>query len=356
MKINARLEDVARVAGVSTATVSRALTQPHRVRPATREIVNAVVQRLGYVPDASARALALGRTQTIGCVIPTLDHAIFARSTHALQTTLNTAGYQLLVASHNYDLESEFDLVQSLQQRGVDGLVLVGTDHHKNLWTNLKQWKKPCVLTWSCDPRLPSVGFDNAAIAQLATEHLLQLGHRQIAMVSGITRYNDRARQRVEGFRATLLKHQLSVPNDWIVQEPLTIAGGRAGLSSVLRSASIQGCMRPTAVICGNDLLATGVLLEAQRIGLRVPEDLSICGIDNHELSGEISPALSTINLPTSDLGRIAAAQMLAALAGTPIAQLSLLPFTLLSRESTSPPALQKPSKAELAKKPKSMR
>lgn len=344
MKINARLEDVARVAGVSTATVSRALTQPHRVRQATRDIVNSAVKGLGYVPDASARALALGRTRTVGCVIPTLDHAIFARSTHALQTALNAAGYQLLLASHNYDLDSEFELVQSLQQRGVDGLVLVGTSHHKNLWANLKQWNKPCVLTWSCDPRLPSVGFDNAAIAQLAAEHLLQLGHRQIAMVSGITRNNDRARQRVEGFRATLVKHQLSLPTDWIVEEPLTIAGGRAGLARVLDNAAMLGHMPPTAVMCGNDLLAIGVLLEAQRLGLRIPEDLSICGIDNHELSGEISPALTTVNLPTSDLGRVAAAQMLAALGGEPIAQLSLLPFALLARESTSRPTVQNTS------------
>ena len=108
-----RIEDVARIAGVSTATVSRALSQPQRVRDDTRELVQRAVAKLGYVPDAAGRALASGRTRTVGCVIPTLDHAIFARSTHALQNALSQAGYQLLVASHNYDPVQEMALVQA---------------------------------------------------------------------------------------------------------------------------------------------------------------------------------------------------------------------------------------------------
>ena len=331
MKKGVRLEDVAQTAGVSTATVSRALSLPHRVRPATLALVRNAIQALGYVPDAAGRALASGRTKTVGCVIPTLDHAIFASSTHALQTTLAAAGFQLLVASHEYDPRVELDLVQSLQQRGVDALVLVGTDHHPNFWKLVGQWGKPTLLTWSCDDRLPSVGFDNQAIAALGTRHLLDLGHEQLGMITGYTVHNDRARARVDGFRATLAQAGHRVAHEQVSEQALKLGGGRIGLLELLKAPK-----PPTAILCGNDLLAVGALLEAQRQGLRVPQDLSICGIDNHDLAAEIIPGVTTISLPTRELGQIAAALILATMGGAPIAQQSLLPFQLLVRGSTA--------------------
>jgi LacI family transcriptional regulator len=334
MRNRIRIEDVAQIAGVSTATVSRALSQPDRVRADTRELVQRAVEKLGYVPDAAGRALASGRTRTVGCVISTLDHAIFARSTHAMQNALAQAGYQLLVASHNYDPVQELTLVQALQQRGVDALVLVGAEHHTQLWRLLADWRNPVLLTWACDPRLPSVGFDNQAIAALATQHLLDLGHRRIGMISGHMQHNDRAKARVQGLRDTLALAGLKLDNAALSQQTLNISGGRLGLIELLKAKK-----PPTAIVCGNDLLATGALLEAQRKGLSVPRDLSICGIDNHELAAEMNPGLTTVSLPTHDLGRIAAAQILAALAGEPIAQQSMLPFELLVRGTTAKPA-----------------
>ena len=337
MRNRIRIEDVARAAGVSTATVSRALSLPDQVRAVTRERVQAAVGKLGYVPDAAGRALASGRTRTVGCVIPTLDHAIFARSTHAMQTTFAHAGYQLLVASHNYDRTAEWQLVRALQQRGVDALVLVGTDHSSELWTEMQASKKPVLLTWSCDPRLPSVGFDNEAIAALATRHLLQLGHTRIGIIGGHTDNNDRARSRLEGFRKALTQAGLLLPHHYMTEQSLSIAGGRAGLSNLLKARSA-----PTAVLCGNDLLALGALLEAQQRGIAVPQALSICGIDNHELAGEIPPGLTTVRLPTQDLGQIAADSVLAALRGEPIARRSLLHFELLVRGTTAAPTRKK--------------
>ena len=326
-----RIEGVALAAGVSTATVSRALSRPDHVKPATRDRVQKAVDRLGYVPDAAGRALALGHTRTVGCVIPTLDHAIFARSTHAMQTALAQAGYQLLVASHNYDPQAELELVRALQQRGVDALVLVGAEHHKQLWKELDAWRNPVLLTWACDARLPSVGFDNEGIAAMAVRYLIDLGHRRIGMISGLTANNDRARARVEGLRKTMTSAGLKLARDRVTEQTLNISGGRLGLIELLKAKS-----PPTAVVCGNDLLAVGALLQAQRQGIVVPTALSICGIDNHELAAETNPGLTTINLPTHDLGRIAAAQILAALAGEPIARQSLLPFELLVRGTTA--------------------
>jgi LacI family transcriptional regulator len=333
MRKPSRIEDVALAAGVSTATVSRVLSQPERVSQKTRDKVNAEIDRLRYVPDAAGRALASGRTKTIGCVIPTLDLAIFARSTHAMQTTLAESGYQLLVASHNYDLSLEADLVQALQHRGVDALVLVGAEHHAQVWSHLKNWSKPALLTWVCDERLPSVGFDNQEIAALATRHLLDLGHRKIGMISGHTAHNDRARLRNEGFFAQIAQRRLPSPVSWVSEQELSISGGRLGFKQLFSQRK-----RPTALVCGNDLLAIGALLEAQEMGLNVPQDVSICGIDNHELAGEMRPGLTTVNLPTSDLGRIVASQVLQILAGVPVPQKSLLPFHLVLRASTAPP------------------
>ncbi len=330
MRTKSRIEDVALAAGVSTATVSRAISQPDRVSAKTRDKVQAIIQQLRYVPDAAGRALASGRTMTVGCVIPTLDLAIFARSTHAMQLSFAKSGYQLLVASHNYDLGVEVDLVKAFQHRGVDALVLVGSEHHAQMWASLKNWNKPALLTWVCSERLPSVGFDNPAIAGMATQHLLALGHRKIGMISGHVAQNDRAAQRMEGFLGAM--HAAGLPSqDIVCQQGLSIQGGRMGLRQLFANPD-----RPTALLCGNDLLAIGALLEAQSMGLRVPEDLSICGIDNHELAGEITPGLTTISLPTRELGHIAAAQVLQLLAGEPVPQKSLLPFELVQRGSTA--------------------
>jgi len=331
MKKRTTLEDVAKAADVSTATVSRVLSKPELVRASTREQVMAAVRQLDYQPDAAARALASGRTHTVGCVIPTLDHAIFARSTQAMQTTLARAGYQLLVASHDYDPAIEFEVVRVLQQRGVDALVLVGTDHASGLWKALHAWNKPTLLTWSCDPRLPSVGFDNEAAAQMATEHLLSLGHRRIGVISGLTSHNDRARSRIEGVRQALKRAGLELLPSLLTEQVFNLDGGRTGLRALMAARH-----PPTAIFCGNDLLATGALLEAQRMGLRVPRQLSICGIDNHELSEAINPGLTTIHLPTQDLGRITANSVLSAIAGNTIAAKSLLPFELVVRGSTA--------------------
>lgn len=331
------LEDVARVAGVSTATVSRVLSKPDVVSISTRERVKSAVRQLDYQPDASARALASGRTHTVGCVIPTLDHAIFASSTQAMQTTLARAGYQLLVASHGYDQTVEFEVVRVLQQRGVDALVLVGTDHTPGLWKSLRSWGKPSLLTWSCDPRLPSIGFDNKAAARVATEHLLALGHRRIGVISGLTAHNDRARSRIEGVRQALNDAGLQLPARLLTEQVFNLQGGRKGLQELM-----AGRLLPTAIFCGNDLLATGALLEAQRLGIKVPGELSVCGMDNQELAEEFNPGLTTIHLPTQDLGRITANSVLSAIAGEAIAVQSLLPFELVVRGSTAAVSAQR--------------
>jgi LacI family transcriptional regulator len=327
-----RIEDVARFAGVSTATVSRTLSNPQLVKADRRESVMRAIKALGYVPDQSARALASGRTHTVGCVVPSIDHAIFAKSTQSLQSALNDVGYQLLLASHDYDAKMEHRAVITMQQRGVDALVLVGTDHLPITWRAIRSWDKPTILTWSCDARLPSVGFDNHAVATAVTEHLLKLGHRRIGIISGYTLNNDRARRRIEGVRDTMARAGLTLKPELVTEQPFNLGGGRLGLQALMK-----GRHAPTALVCGNDLLAAGALLEAQRVNIDVPGSLSICGIDDQEWARELNPGLTTVSLPTRDLGRITAFHIAHALAERDFEKQCLLPFELIVRGSTAP-------------------
>lgn len=332
----AKLSDVAALARVSTATVSRALTCPGKVKPATAARIRQAVQALGYVAHGAARALASKRTHTIGAVIPTLDNAIFAKTAHALQKTLDDAGYTLLIASHEFDAAVEARLTQALIERGVDGLVLLGATHHPSVLRLLDTQRIPYVLTWALDAtgRHPCVGFDNRAAANRIAGHLLDLGHREFAMISGVTAGNERASERLEGVRRALAASGIVFAPGRAVEKPYTLSAGREGLREVLR-----GTPRPTAVICGNDVLAIGALAECQAQGIAVPREISLTGFDDLEIAAVVTPALTTVHFPTAELGSYAAQHLLARLAGKPFEMRTELPVELVVRASTAPPA-----------------
>ncbi|HXF65788.1 MAG TPA: substrate-binding domain-containing protein [Burkholderiales bacterium] len=331
----ARLADVARLARVSAATVSRALTQPQKVRPATAARVRQAAQALAYVAHGAARALASRRTHTIGAVIPTLDNAIFANTTHALQRTLDEAGYTLLLACHEFDARVEERVTQALVERGVDGLVLLGTTHPPGVFRMVEAREIPYVLTWALDPsgRRPCVGFDNRVAGGCIARHLLELGHREFAMIAGVTRGNERAAERLEGVREALAARGIALAPGRVVEKPYTLAAGREGLREVLR-----GKPRPTAVVCGNDVLAIGALAECQALGIAVPGELSVTGFDDLEIASVVTPALTTVRFPTAELGSRAAQHLLAQLEGRPIQARLELPVELVARASAGPP------------------
>jgi LacI family transcriptional regulator len=331
----AKLADVARAARVSTATVSRALTLPHKVKPATASRIQQAVQTLGYVAHGAARALASRRTRTIGAVIPTLDNVIFANTVHALQKSLDDAGYMLLIASHECDAEVEMRVTRTLLERGVDGLVLLGTTHDPGLLEMMDMHQIPYVLTWALDAsgRLPCVGFDNRAAGLCIARHLLELGHREFAMISGITAGNERARGRQDGVREALAERGLDLPSRRVVERPYTLSGGRDGLREVLDRDE-----RPTAVICGNDVLAIGALAECHERGVAVPGQISITGFDDMEIAAVVTPALTTVHFPTGELGALAAQHLLARLRGDSFELRRELPVELVVRASTAPP------------------
>lgn len=334
-KKTAKLSDVARLAKVSTATVSRALTLPHKVKPLTLSRVRQAVQTLGYVAHGAARALASRRTHTIGAVIPTLDNAIFANTIHALQKTLDEAGYMLLLASHEFDSEVEVRVTRALIERGIDGLVLLGTTHQPDVFQMIAAHQIPYVLTWALDEsgRHPCVGFDNRAAAIQLANYLLDLGHREFAMISGITAHNERAKERRDGVREAIAARGARLPAARIVEKPFTLSAGREGLREVM-----IGHASPTAVICGNDVLAIGAIAECNARGIAIPQQISITGFDDMEIASLMTPGLTTMHFPTTELGTYAAHHLLSRLAGKNVAPLRQLPVELVVRGTTAPP------------------
>lgn len=330
----ATLADVARLARVSTATVSRALTLPHKVKPRTLIRVQHAVQTLGYVAHGAARALASRRTHTIGAVIPTLGNAIFANTTHALQRALDEAGYTLLLASHEFDPSAEVRATRALIERGIDGLVLLGTTHQPSVFQMIRANRVPYVLTWALDPneKHPCVGFDNRAAAIRLVNYLLDIGHREFAMISGHTAQNERARERMEGVREAIAARGGRLPVHRVVEKPFTLSAGREGLREVIADGAA------TAVICGNDVLAIGGMAECNARGINVPRDVSITGFDDMEIASLITPALTTVHFPTAELGLYAARHLLKRLTGETVPMRSELPVELVVRGTTAPP------------------
>ncbi len=303
-----RIEDVARAAGVSTATVSRCLNSPATVRESTRSIVEEAISKLGYTPHFGARALAMNRTHTIGAVIPTMENAIFARGLQAVQERLSDSETTLLLACSGYDPDREARQIRTLMQRGVDGLILIGEARPKETYAFLQSREIPIVLVW-CDGESTDhicIGFDNRAAARGMAQTVLDYGHRQIAMVAGIMDWNDRAARRVEGVRQALTAAGLDLNADNLIEAEYSLEAGALALRRLMSRSP-----RPTAVICGNDVLAAGVLQGARQMGLRVPDDLSITGFDDIELASVLDPGLTTVHVPHRRMGWTAADRIL---------------------------------------------
>lgn len=336
------LQDIADAAGVSTATVSRVLNSPAAVRPALRERVEQQIRALGYVRHGAARALASARSYTIGAVIPTLESAIFASGVDAVENRLAEARQTLLLAVTNYDLDHEYTQVRALLERGVDGMILVGRDHNPETLHMLSQHHCPFVLTWTyaAASPYPCVGFDNPGAARRITEHLLDLGHKRIGVIAGIQSGNDRARERVQGVAAALSARGLSLDPKSLIEKPYVIGDGRDAFRALMQRPKTK---RPTALFCGNDVLAIGALLEARHLGLSVPDDVSIVGFDNLPLAEHLSPGLTTIHVPSRRMGKGAAEYLLQCIAGEAPEAPAALPTDIMIRGTTAPPPKRYP-------------
>lgn len=330
------MADVGRAAGVSVCTVSRAFSMPDTVRPAIREQIFAAAERLNYVPNSSAKALRLQRTHLFGAVIPTLDHAYFAKLVNSFQETLAASGYVVVVLTTGFNNYSMFDRVRALIEQGAEALMVVGRIEDEALRKYIAKRRIPIVTTYTYlgEGDFPSVGFDNYASTRNAIDYITRLGHTRLAMIAGPMKGNDRQTARVKAFKDA--HEELGISEPWPVLE-------RDYVSAISKGAE---CLRlihaahpdTTAIICNSDAFALGILLEAQRLGLKVPQDFSLIGHDDQEFAGLILPGLTTIRVPAEEMGRWSAEALLNAKQHDAPVMPMKLDADLIIRGSTAPP------------------
>ncbi|RKP51882.1 LacI family DNA-binding transcriptional regulator [Pararobbsia silviterrae] len=327
----ATLADVARLAGVSLGSASRALSVPDQVKPQTLESVQRAVEQLGYVRNGAAQALASRKTRTIAALYPTLNNPIYADSIQALQQTLWAHGYQLLIASHEYKADREIDAARAIVERGVDGLILVGTDHPPAVLDLVHQYALPYVLTWSVDnTHYPHcVGFSNFDAAYRLAKRVVEHGHTDIALCGGAMEGNERARARVAGTRKALAESGIALRPEWMLEVPFSFEGGRHALRTLLERGA-----RPSVVICGTDLQAIGVLDECRTQGIDVPGQLSVTGFDDIELANITHPPLTTVHVPSFEIGARSARHVLALVEARPAQDEMVLDAPVVMRDS----------------------
>ncbi|OCK59909.1 LacI family DNA-binding transcriptional regulator [Bradyrhizobium sp. LMTR 3] len=341
-----KIEDVAREANVSPATVSRVLNHPGIVRPELRDKVMRFITDLSYTPDSAARALKSGRMRTIGAIVPTLGLGIFAESVEALQNRLSESGYTLFIANSQYDQRRELQEMQSLIERGIDGIVLVGGSHGRELRTLVEQTGVPVITTYvsKAGGGIPAIGIDNERATREMTEFLLGLGHVRFGAIANILPSNDRSRARLDGIQRALSEAGIRLQPTQVIRADHSLAQGRKALRQLLTDHP-----GTTAVICTTDTLAIGAMTEARKMGLSVPRAVSITGFDDVELAAQVDPPLTTISIPAAEIGRGAADYLISAIAGRPVPKSVLLPYRLVVRSSTASP----PKADRLPKRPR---
>ena len=332
--------EVAARAGVSPATVSRFFNNPGIVRPKTRVKIEKAAEDLGFIRDRMAGALHNRFSGTIGLIVPTIDNAIFAELIQAFAARLRHHDRTMLVAAHNYDLKIEIGIVRSLLERRIDGVAVIGFDHELASMEMLATRNVPVLSVWNYreDSRLPCVGTDNRDAGRQVVSHLLEKGHRDIALLFPPVASNDRAKDRYESALEALRENHVPASSIRLLESIYDIGAAKQIIVSMLQERP------PTAIICGNDILAQGALYACQKCGFDVPGQISIIGIGDFRGSAHMEPALTTVRLPARQIGE-AAADMLCS--GKPLVvgnktQRVHIPSVFVERESVGAPDSQR--------------
>ena len=328
--------EVAKRAGVSPATVSRFYNSPDIVKGPTRNRIEKAAADLGYIRDRMAGTLHHGFSGTFGLIVPTIDNAIFAELIEAFSARLQERDRTMLIAAHGYDLAMETAIVRSLLERRIDGIALIGFDHEAVPFNMLAQRDVPVISVWNYheDSKIPCVGADNYEAGRLITQHILKLGHQDIAFVFPETKSNDRARDRLKGALDTAKQYGLNVPEHRLQSCAYDVGAAKQMAKSVLTQNA------PTAFICCNDIIAHGVLFACQSMNVKVPEDVSIVGIGDFGGSEHLEPALTTVRLPANRIG-VQAADTLLSMSETgmpPKEFVESIALEFIERASTSKP------------------
>ena len=324
------VHDIARLAGVSAMTVSRALNHPDKVSPAMLAKVQAVVQHTGFVPNGMAGGLRSSKAKLVAAVLPTLVGPVFQETTRALNAALDAMGYQLMIGQSGYDVSREDSLLDAIIRRRPDGIVLTGIMHTAQGRRQLLASGIPVVETWDLTPTPIDmlVGFSNEEIGTSVCTWLHQRGYRRPALISG---QDTRAQRRNASFlrQARSLGLGTDIPV-CLTPPPTTLGAGRATLAELLaRPGGVD------AVFCSSDMLALGVMVEAQARGIRVPDQLGVVGLGDLEFAANLEPALTTVRIDGTRIGETAARFIVDRAEGRTVEQPILdIGFSIIERQS----------------------
>ena len=302
MKIT--IVDIAKLAGVSQATVSRVINNPEKVKEPTRRKIQRIMEENSYVYNALAGGLGKKTTRTIGLIIPTITNPIFAVSTQGVQTAAAQRGYSILLGSTEYSGKMEFDLVRLFLQKRVDGIILTGTPLHERSIEYVSQRNIPFAITYERikDDTTSFVAFDNVKASDHTVDYLYSMGHRRIGMITGHFSDSNRSKNRWEGYRAGLQKRGIPYDGQLVMQKDFTAIFGREAATRMLQHPN-----PPTAIFCGNDIIAYGAMAAAKDKGLKVGVDIGIVGFDDIEMSAVMNPPLTTTRIPGDEMGAMSA-------------------------------------------------
>lgn len=301
------MRDVAQQAGVSIKTVSRVVNHQAEISDATRQRVLAVIDTLGYRPNALARALVTQRTQIIGLVVVTLDNPYFTDIARGVQAAGREHAYQTFLATSDEDAHEEQHILESLVAYGVDGLIVYATSCSDGYLARFAERFRPLVLIHGLveHPNISHVRPDFENGARLAVDYLIGRGHRTIGMLANVESPPAR-RWRERGYASSLGAHGLVMQPDWIERDLAKIEEGCAATRRLLtRQPEL------TAIFAYNDMMAIGALKACRELGRRVPEDCAIVGFDDTHLATVVMPSLTTVRVDKRELGRQAFLRLL---------------------------------------------
>lgn len=308
-----KMQDVARLAGTSTQTVSRVLSRPELVAEPTRKMVEQAIRDLNYIPNSAARALASSASRIVAVVIPSLSATVYAQEVHHIVRVLEERSFSVLIGHSDYSERREERLVQSFLERRPDALILTGTQHTDLTRRLLAQSGVPIVETFDADnPAMDiSVGFSNFEAGRTVAELFRSRGLTRIAYVGGRSDQDFRSNKRFDGLCDRLAEEGLAPVARIELTLPMPIGDGVRGLDQVLAIDPLT-----EAIFFSADTLAISALLECNRRGVRVPEQLSICGFGNYDFADAVMPALTTVAVPFDEIGALAAEAVLRRLEG----------------------------------------
>lgn len=302
------IKDLARELNLSVTTISRVLNNKPDVSEETKKRVKQAIERMGYNPNTVARGLVLKKTNSIGLIIPDINNPFFPEIIKGVERTAKKLGYSLILCNTDNDKNEEKESIALLRSKQVDGIILSLSRNNKEVLKELEKMNFPVV---QIDRRIkdsiyPAVTIDNKKSAYIATEYLIKHGHRKIAHITGDLQ-TDTALDRLEGFKTALHNYDLPCREEWILEGDYSKESGRELMEKIIKLKD-----RPTALFFANDLMAFGAYETIYKHNLRIPEDFSIVGHDNLEITSFVRPGLTTMDQPKYRLGQIAAEKLIA--------------------------------------------